>query len=422
MAVTKMAVTKVAVINLIATKRYSFMSSALLLLIAALLSCTAWSAVLPEDRADVMYYAYDGDDSTFEGPAVLVRKNYKDKVSLWGDYYVDLNSSASIDVMTQGSPFEERRDQYSVGMDYLHGKTLMSTSYTISDENDYESESWSVGVSQDFFGDLSTFTMSYSNAEDFVYQNLRDGPGADDITGRTPMGPAYHQRYGIGWTQVMTKSWIMAFNADATVDEGFLRNPYRSVRYVADVDGENVSVGREQENYPTTRASEAYAIKNMVYLPYRAAVKLEYRVFSDNWDIEASNYEIRYTHPYGDDFIFELRYRAYEQTQAFFYSDLFNYQNEFEFKASDKELSAMSNSTIGFGVTYELDPNWLGWFDRGTLNFYFDRIDFSYDNFRDKKLSQSPDGGVTAAPFQPGQEPLFEFTANTVRMFVSVWY
>ena len=112
-----------------------------------------------------------------------------------------------------------------------------------------------------------------------------------------------------------------------------------------------------------------------------------------------------------------MRYRAYEQTQAFFYSDMFNFANEFEFKASDKELSTFSNNTIGFGLTYEMDKDWIGFFDRGTLNFYFDRINFTYDNFRDKSQSHGAD-----APFAPGEEPMFEFTANVVRMFVSVWY
>lgn len=380
------------------------------------LSHSAIAAVLPEDRADVLWHNYSGDGSTFKGPSILVRKQYKDKVSVWGNYYIDMNSSASIDVMTQGSPYEEERTEYSAGMDYLHDKTIMSVSFTNSSENDYEADTFAIGVSQDFFGDLSTLTMSYAKGEDEVYQNIRQGPGKDDITGRVFIGPASHQRFAIGWTQILTKSWIAALNAEASVDDGILRNPYRSVRYFQG-DG---STRRQQERYPTTRSGQAYALKNMVYLPYRAAVKLEYRTFSDSWDIEASNWEIRYTQPYKENFIFDLRYRYYDQTQAFFYSDVFAYIDEFTFLASDKELSTYENTAIGFGVTYELDKKWIKWFDRGTLNFNFDYVTYNYDNFSNKLLTEGPD--AENFNVNPGEEPMFEFDAKITRVFLSLWY
>ncbi len=394
------------------------------LLIVALLGWQvhALAAVLPEDRADILYHNYDGDDSTFDGPSILVRKQFKDTVSFWGNYYVDWNSAASIDVVTQGSPYEEERIETSVGMDYLYNKTILSASYKNSDENDYQADNYSFGLSQDFFGDLSTLSLNYSRGDDEVYQNIRDGPGVDDIIGRDFQGFAQHRRFGIGWTQILTKNWIVSLNAEASVDEGFLRNPYRSVRFIAAQDGDDITEGRQPENYPTTRNSEAYALKSMYYLPWRGAFKLEYRTFNDSWNIDASNYEIRYTHPFGADWVVDFRYRAYEQTQASFYSDLFNFRDEFLFMASDKELSTFDNAAIGFGVTYELKKEWIGWFDRATVNFYFDYLNYEYENFRNKRLSQpgsGPDGGRA---FSPGSEPQFDFDARIMRMFVSLWY
>lgn len=397
-------------------KKPAFACFAWLVLLLHLSVPQLHAAVLPEDRADILLHSYNGDGSTFKGPAVLVRKQFKDKVSIWGDYYIDMNSSASIDVMTQGSPYEEERTETSAGMDYLHDKTIMSVSVTNSSENDYEADSFALGLSQDFFGDLSTLTMSYSRGEDEIFQNIRSGPSKGDIEGREKKGDASHQRFGIGWTQILTKNWIVALNAEASVDEGFLNNPYRSVRYIAQNNGGTITQGRQPENYPTTRNSEAYALKSMYYLPYRAAVKLEYRTFSDSWNIKASNYEIRYTHPYKKAFIFDLRYRYYEQTQASFYSDLFNYESEYEFMASDKELSTYDNFAVGFGITYELKKEWLGWFDRGTLNLNVDHVTYNYDNFRDKRQS------MTGGSSQPGEEEQFGFSANATRLFISLWY
>ncbi len=376
----------------------------------------AGAAVLPEDRADFLFHNYEGDDSTFNGPSILVRKGFKDTVSVWGNYYVDMNSAASIDVVTQGSAYEEERVETSVGFDYLHDKTILSASFTNSSENDYEADSYSLGLSQDFFGDLSTLTMHYASGEDEVYQNIRSGSGKDDIDDRTLAGEATHQRFGIGWTQILWKNWIVAVNAEASVDEGFLRNPYRSVRYISLVDSAGISTARQPENYPTTRNSEAYALKSMTYLPWRGAVKLEARRFTDSWGIKAQNYEIRYTHPIAEDMILDVRVRNYSQTQASFYSELFNFVDEFEFRASDKELSTFKNTTIGFGLTYELDQEWIGWFDRGTVNLNIDSVQYDYDNFLDKRQSEVADGP------EPGSEDPFSFDAQIVRFFISLWY
>lgn len=108
------------------------------------------AAILPEDRADIMYHGYEGGGLEVTGPSVLVRKAYKDKVSVWGNYYVDMITSASIDVMATASEYEEERKEKSIGVDYLTGKTFMGMSYTNSEESDYSANSWRFGISQDF--------------------------------------------------------------------------------------------------------------------------------------------------------------------------------------------------------------------------------------------------------------------------------
>ena len=46
----------------------------LLALLATLHGVPALAGVLAEDRADVLYHRYSGDDVTIQGPSVLVRK------------------------------------------------------------------------------------------------------------------------------------------------------------------------------------------------------------------------------------------------------------------------------------------------------------------------------------------------------------
>jgi len=359
------------------------------------------AAVLPEDRTEVLYHSFDGGGVTIDGPSVLVRKDIADKVSVWGNYYVDFVTSASLDVITQGSPYTEERTETGGGIDYLRGRTTMSLSYTQSSESDYEAETVGLGISQEFFGDLSTISLGYSQGNDTVMKN-----GSPDFA-----EPAQHQRFSLGWTQILTKNWIMAVSAETVLDEGFLNNSYRSVRFLQ----LNGDVGYQPEHYPSTRSSDSFAIRSMYYLPYRAAVRFEARHFNDSWDIAATNYEFRYIHPYKDQWIFEGKVRVYDQTQASFYSDLYAYQNAQNFLARDKEMSEFSDIALGLGATYEVKAQWLSFFEKTTLNLFWDSINFDYANYRENTAANSEEFGL-------GNEPLYSFNANVIRFFLSASY
>lgn len=391
-------------------RRLVCIRSCLVAFICVALSTVSQAAVLPEEKTEALFHQFEGGGVTINGPSILVRKNIKETVSLWGNYYVDSVTSASVDVMTQGSPYTEERVQTSVGADYLYDRTTMSLSFTESTENDYEAQTIAFGVSQDMFGDLTTISMGFSRGNDTV---MRNGDEEEEVQFEDT---AQHSRYSLGLSQILTKNWIASFVGETVIDEGFLNNPYRSVRYTQP-DG---NIARQAELYPRTRNSDAFALRSMYYLPYRAALKFEYRVYSDSWGIEASNYELRYIHPFRDKWKFTAKYRGYSQTQANFYSDLFPYSNAQEFLARDKELSTFSDSLFGFGVSYEVKSQYLSALDKVTLNLYLDHMKFDYENFRNDSLSQSTDD--TPAAYAPGEEPFYSFDANVLRIFISIAY
>ena len=145
------------------------MKRSLIIVLLSLAAARAADAgVLPEDRADVLLHSYDGGGVTIQGPSVLVRKQFAQKFSVSANHYVDRVQSASIDVVTTASPYEEERTQQSVGLDYLHDRWMMNVGFTNSDENDYTAETFSFGISQDIFGDLTTVSLGYSLGDDTV--------------------------------------------------------------------------------------------------------------------------------------------------------------------------------------------------------------------------------------------------------------
>jgi hypothetical protein len=388
--------------------------SALLALLAFFYAANTLALVVPEDRADILYHAYDGGGVTVDGPSVLVRKGYKEKVSAYVNYYQDMVSSASIDVLTSGSKYSEERTEYSIGMDYLVDRALLSFSYTNSSESDYDAQTFSFGISQDFFGDMTTLALGYSRGDDEVRRNGEDGVSVYQ-------GDAQRQRYSLGLSQILTRSWIVSFSAETVVDDGFLRNPYRTYHFLdQDENGNPVRATRAYENYPETRNSDAYALRTMYYLPYRASIRLEGRAFRDSWGIKAENYEIRYSHSIRSRMILELKARTYSQTQADFYRDLFPYEDAFEFMARDKELSTYSANSFGLGVTYEFAFK-IPFVKKHSASFYWDFIQFDYDNFRNALLSR-PEDSQTPAEYRIGEEPTYGFDANVIRLFYTVNY
>ena len=381
-----------------------------LLLIAALtltLADRSFAAVLPDDRADVLYHRYDGGGVTIHGPSVLVRKKLAEKYAVSANYYMDMVTSASIDVEVSGaSEYKEEREQYSLGFDYLRGKTTYNLSYTSSEENDYEAKTASFGISQDLFGDLTTVTMGFSKGEDIV-RNSTDPSFEEEIE---------RWSYRVGVSQILTKTLIATLGLEVITDEGYLNNPYRSFRYKNPSNEQQFSL--EREIYPHTRTSNAAALNAKYFLPYRAAVSGGYRFFTDTWGIRANTFEVGYTHPLGP-WVFEFGYRHYSQNNADFYSDLFERRDQQNFMARDKELSTFTSQRVRLGATYEFMRNGTGFIKKGSASFFYDRIEFDYDDFRDARYSMD----ASAENFTPaGTEPLYTFGANVIQAFISVWF
>jgi hypothetical protein len=375
-----------------------------LTLVTVLLACFVQSgtaAVLPEDRGDALYHYYDGGGVEVEGPSILVRKKVVQDISVYANYYVDSVSSASIDVLATASPYDEDRTEVTVGGDYLSGDTLMNISYTNSDEDDYEADTINFGLSQEIFGGLTTVSMGYGSGSDTVGNNT--DPDFSE--------PIDRKNYRLGLSQVITRHMLVGLAYEAISDEGYLNNPYRSVRYLDSNNPDGKGYSYQPEVYPNTRTSNAVAVQSRYYLDPRSAVYGGYRFFTDDWGIDAHTLDVGYTRPLAGGWILDAGYRFYTQDSADFYSDLFPYKDAQNYLARDKELSSFNSHTLRFGVSYDILGDGWRFVDKGSVNLYYDHIMFDYDDFRNVL-----DGG------EPGTEPLYDFDADVIQLFVSIWF
>jgi len=374
----------------------------LLLLVSAgglLFALAVDAQVLPEDRADALYHSYDGGGVEITGPSLLVRKKLTKDISVSANYYVDSISSASIDVLSYASPYEEERTEISVGGDFIVGDAIVSAGYTNSDENDFLAKTMYLGVSQEVFGGLTTVNLGFARGDDEVGQ----------ITDENFAEEAKRRIYRLGVSQVITKNFVLNFDFEGISDEGYLNNPYRQVRYRAPA--EIVGYLFQPEVYPNTRTSSAFSLSGRYFLNQNNAIYGGARAYDDTWGIKAINANIGYTYRWKSRWLFDVSYRAYDQDKADFYSDLFDSADAQNFIGRDKEISTYSNQTLKLDVSYDMLPAGWGIFERGTANLSWARISFDYDDFRNILA-----GGPV------GEEPLYSFDADVIQLYFSFWY
>jgi hypothetical protein len=379
--------------------------------VALLLLRATCADVLPDDRADLFYSKYSGGGMDITGESAALNKKFTENIAAQVNYFVDKVSGASIDVLSQASQIRDERIQKSATLEFVHDKTTYTASYTGSVERDYRSDTASIAMKQDMFGDLTTLSLAFANSVDKVGENN----GTAFVPIIDWLGHAQSRSYDIDWSQILTKNLIAGVNFNVITDSGYLANPYRSVRFLRDPPGTAGGYQLGSQVYPDTRTSTAIQGEAKYFLPYRAAITGSFRYFRDTWSIVGKTFEADYTHPISNVWILEGRFRYYTQNHADFYSDLFDYANEYRFEGRDQDLAAQNNYTIGAKATYAFLPNGWKMFKRATVTFDASRITFHYLDFRDIKNYGLPQ-------YQPGSEPLYQFNATVYQVYMSMFF
>jgi len=388
---------------------------AAVILTALLLVRATCADVLPDDRADIFYSKYSGGGMDITGESVLLRKKITENFAVEANYFIDKVSGASIDVLSQASQIKDERKQKSGTVEYVHDKTTYTASYINSVERDYKSDTANFSLKQDMFGDLTTLSLAFSNTNDTVGENN----GSAFVPVINWLGHAESRSYDVDVSQILTRNFIAGVNFNVITDQGYLANPYRSVRYLDPGNAKGYSLASQV--YPDTRTSTAIQVEGKYYLPYRAAITASYRYFRDTWAIVGNTYELDYTHPISNVWILEGRFRYYKQNHANFYSDLFAYADQYRFEGRDQDLAAQDNYTIGAKATYAFLPNGWKMFKRATVTLDVSRVTFHYLDFTDIKyygLQSSP--GIIGG-YQPGSEPLYQFNATVFQIYMSMF-
>jgi hypothetical protein len=371
------------------------------------LAAVCRAAVLPDDRADLLWHDWDGGGVEVYGPSVLVSKKLTDSLSVAANYYIDLISSASVDVLSMASPYKETRRQGSVSADYLHGSTIYSAGYIESNEPDYVARTGFFSISQSMFGDLTTITFGGSRGWDKVGEDSYPQGYANGGRMTTWVGDADHRNWQASVSQILTRNLILGVNFETDESDGYLQSPYRTARYL-NPEGQ---VSAEPQITPNTRTGNAGSVQLKYYLPWHAALDSSYRIYHDTWGILGHTVSLGLTQPVSPEWTFNGNVRYYRQNAATFYSDLFPYQDSQNFMSRDRELAQFYDISVGLGASWQFKPAWPRWIEKGTLNLAYNRLHIAYEDFHNYPVGGSPLG-----------VPLYAYDANVTQFFISLWY
>ncbi|MBL4868221.1 MAG: DUF3570 domain-containing protein [Pseudomonadales bacterium] len=320
------------------------------------------AASLPEENAQVSVRYYSGDDTTITSSHFLIRKNINNQYGLSLTQIRDNTRNGSVDVQTQASvdTYSENRDETSLGLNFLNNGTLMLMRTSYGDEPDYRSSTLHLDISQEMFGNTSTFGFGFSRGW--------------DVVGRTDTETEWdldRQNLRFVFSQAMSKRWLSQLSYEHISEQGeVLGNPYLA----AVQQGALVA-----QHYPQTRVQHSVSFTNRLFFHPRSVAVLNYRYFTDSWDISSHTFSLTHIKPVNPLWDVDLHYRFYRQNAASFFFD--NADQSYLYLTRDKIVSQYNQHTFGVILSYVWGKSLSKKLDNVTLNASFDFMRFTYDGY-----------------------------------------
>lgn len=163
----------------------------------------------------------------------------------------------------------------------------------------------------------------------------------------------------LGWTQVMSRSWIVQLNYNLGHSSGYMNDPYKFTSEVVAPGAGNAGDPTGTYFYdkrPDSRTKHALFIDSKYHLGGWGIVGTSYRYFFDDWGVTSHTADISYHVPISSRWYVEPSFRYYIQNKADFYR-YFQVQGQSlpQEMSSDYRLGDMTAMTIGLEFGRKLD-------------------------------------------------------------------
>lgn len=318
-------------------------------------------------RTSVLLEPSQNSDLTVINPALDVGAVPVEWLELRAGYEADIVSGATealksgpvADVVSGATKFDDTRHVVHGGVGITRQETRLDVDYSYGTESDYRSHSFSVSAGTEFFQKNTELLLSYARGFDRVCTSAyapETAPSArlvlDSSDGCFTDAPNRASRaididtLQAAWTQAWTPVFATQAVLSASLQHGFLENPYRAVVIAAA--GQNAL-----ENHPDNRARGALSLRGKYFVKsLRAAFGAGVRVYRDTWDIVGQTYELEAEKYLAEGIRFAVRGRYYTQSGALFFSDDYTGGEPVtgprgQYWTGDRELSSLSSLLLG---------------------------------------------------------------------------
>ena len=215
-----------------------------------------------------------------------------------------------------------------------------------SHEKDYQSLGINGRVSFELMHRLLTIDLGGGLNHDSVFPRGGTPIGLSDGTflfDRKNPKDVYNYVFGI--SRVITRRWLLGFDASRTHESGYLTEPYKLVSLVDPLTG--IPLENLTDKRPTLRDRTSLLFSS-VYHFKTDVLYLSYRHYWDTWNLKSNTYDAKFRHDLSEHFYIEPHLRYYKQTPASFYTvGLISGAPLPDFATADYRLGPLKTVTAG---------------------------------------------------------------------------
>jgi Protein of unknown function (DUF3570) len=296
------------------------------------------------------YYFRDNKNNKVATPAFSLMKTLWQRTQVMLDIELDQATSPPVlDGVTGASrpqrnkktEFVRNRGQAIIGLGQgLGDNTKLNASYYFSQEVDYASQSFVLGLTQDLFLKNLTVVLRGQYTMDSVGELLESGAILNRFK-ETHQG-------SLVVSQLLSPTTIFRVGADAMRDQGFLSNPYLKNFF------DPVTQTSITNPHPNTRYRQALWTEISQYLRgLEASLILSYRYYWDDWSLSSHTLTFKLNKYITQDWIVSPEYRYYDQTGVDF-GDYAKGQPNYYRSDDEYKLSPFTSHNSGMSSTFYL--------------------------------------------------------------------
>jgi hypothetical protein len=332
---------------------------------------------LAEDEVSSLVSIYVDDDSTtIVTPMLLIKKDIFEETSLSFQYLADIQSCASVDVVSTASPsrgYKETRHSFTLGIQHRRKLTTIGGGFSYSTEHDYISHAFLANVSQELFQRNFTVGLGLSVRWDEIGR-VNDEFFEENLTGMAA---------NVSLTQLISPRWIAQFVYSLEYLDGYQSSPYRLVPVgSASTVDEAFSV---PETHPSQRFRNAFTGRLKENVAERWYLEQSLRLYFDTWGLTAQTVLLQAYWKVTPPLTLRFRYRFHNQNGADFYRE--SYDSLQEYMSRDRELGTLQSNLLGPKLEYRTKAFWV--FDEASFDA---KVEYFYINYDDYALLENKEG------------------------------